>query len=120
MFFFLMIRRPPRSTRTDILFPYTTLFRSLLQANVSGFYYDYRNKQLFGDVKDPVFTTLSRIVNVPKSEVYGAEAELTLRVSDALRLQGSAAYVHSEITKFIGINRLGQEEDFAEIGRAHV
>src|SRR3546814_3569342 len=27
-FFFLMIRRPPRSTRTDPLFPYTTLFRS--------------------------------------------------------------------------------------------
>src|SRR3546814_20594321 len=28
MLFFLMIRRPPRSTRTDTLFPYTTLFRS--------------------------------------------------------------------------------------------
>src|SRR3546814_16507092 len=27
-FFFLMLRRPPRSTRTDTLFPYTTLFRS--------------------------------------------------------------------------------------------
>src|SRR3546814_11081686 len=27
--FFLMIRRPPRSTRTDTLFPYTTLFRSM-------------------------------------------------------------------------------------------
>src|SRR3546814_15511146 len=29
-FFFLMRRRPPRSTRTDTLFPYTTLFRSFL------------------------------------------------------------------------------------------
>src|SRR3546814_16879625 len=29
--FFLMIRRPPRSTRTDTLFPYTTLFRSHLK-----------------------------------------------------------------------------------------
>src|SRR3546814_16377119 len=28
LFFFLMIRRPPRATRTDTLFPYTTLFRS--------------------------------------------------------------------------------------------
>src|SRR3546814_4362721 len=28
MCFFLIIRRPPRSTRTDTLFPYTTLFRS--------------------------------------------------------------------------------------------
>src|SRR3546814_5506305 len=32
-FFFLMIRRPPRSTRTYTLFPYTTLFRSII---VSG------------------------------------------------------------------------------------
>src|SRR3546814_3075773 len=30
--FFLMIRRPPRSTRTDTLFPYTTLFRSIISA----------------------------------------------------------------------------------------
>src|SRR3546814_7565285 len=29
LFFYLMIRRPPRSTRTDTLFPYTTLFRSI-------------------------------------------------------------------------------------------
>src|SRR3546814_1315437 len=29
-----MIRRPPRSTRTDTLFPYTTLFRSFLQASI--------------------------------------------------------------------------------------
>src|SRR3546814_8319886 len=33
-FCFLMIRRPPRSTRTDTLFPYTTLFRSLLAASI--------------------------------------------------------------------------------------
>src|SRR3546814_20747662 len=31
IFFFLMIRRPPRSTLTDTLFPYTTLFRSELR-----------------------------------------------------------------------------------------
>src|SRR3546814_7801522 len=31
IFFFLMILRPPRSTRTDTLFPYTTLFRSEAQ-----------------------------------------------------------------------------------------
>src|SRR3546814_15772728 len=31
-FFFLSIRRPPRSTRPDTLFPYTTLFRSVIRA----------------------------------------------------------------------------------------
>src|SRR3546814_4387623 len=36
-FFFLMIRRPPRSTRTDTLFPSTTLFRSATdQLSASG------------------------------------------------------------------------------------
>src|SRR3546814_18655878 len=39
LFFFLMIRRPPRSTPTDTLFPYTSLFRSLRQSergNICG------------------------------------------------------------------------------------
>src|SRR3546814_13186831 len=43
-FFFLMIRRPPRSTRTDTLFPYTTLFRSRLNV-IGGLYYFDRNFQ---------------------------------------------------------------------------
>src|SRR3546814_12501580 len=32
-----MIRRPPRSTRTDTLFPYTTLFRSISHADIADF-----------------------------------------------------------------------------------
>src|SRR3546814_3022134 len=36
MLFFIMIRRPPRSTRTDTLFPYTTLFRSDLDRTRLG------------------------------------------------------------------------------------
>src|SRR3546814_16877004 len=34
--FFLSIRRPPRSTRTDTLFPYTTLFRSVAELDPEG------------------------------------------------------------------------------------
>src|SRR3546814_9151316 len=40
-----MIRRPPRSTRTDTLFPYTTLFRSELVLGV-----DVDHGQIFGNV----------------------------------------------------------------------
>src|SRR3546814_3167460 len=36
IFFFLMIRRPPRSTLTDTLFPYTTLFRSVRRLRTEG------------------------------------------------------------------------------------
>src|SRR3546814_15357422 len=39
--FFLMIRRPPRSTRTDTLFPYTTLFRSLKPSQIAIFARNY-------------------------------------------------------------------------------
>src|SRR3546814_20479249 len=48
--FFLMIRRPPRSTRTDTLFPYTTLFRSKADewANPS---FLVRARPLVGDAK---------------------------------------------------------------------
>src|SRR3546814_20551065 len=62
-----MIRRPPRSTRTDTLFPYTTLFRSLhisaihatrlsiaipLHATLCRY---YRLKRFFGPMSDHVF-----------------------------------------------------------------
>src|SRR3546814_7686084 len=49
-----MIRRPPRSTRTDTLFPYTTLFRSTRMVypqdylNTSGFINDMKVKHLVG------------------------------------------------------------------------
>src|SRR3546814_3328436 len=36
LFVFVMIRRPPRSTRTDTLFPYTTLFRSIVPLRPAG------------------------------------------------------------------------------------
>src|SRR3546814_6433320 len=38
---FLMIRRPPRSTRTDTLFPYTTLFRSGYNLGLARYAQDY-------------------------------------------------------------------------------
>src|SRR3546814_5661232 len=47
-FFFLMIRRPPRPTRTDTLFPYTTLFRSGAGDFLTG----------FGDLAGQVFLDL--------------------------------------------------------------
>src|SRR3546814_14586604 len=50
LFFFLRIRRPPRSTRTDTLFPYTTLFRS--QGEVQrGLFVDRRDAHEAGDLE---------------------------------------------------------------------
>src|SRR3546814_996765 len=55
-----MIRRPPRSTRTDTLFPYTTLFRSRVKAKVDK----------SGAWKRPVVTEI-----VAAKEFWNAEAE---------------------------------------------
>src|SRR3546814_17181959 len=53
--FFFMIRRPPRSTRTDTLFPYTTLFRSMNSWD-----------DIF--VNPPVPTAASAVASVASSE----------------------------------------------------
>src|SRR3546814_19564594 len=61
-----MIRRPPRSTRTDTLFPYTTLFRSI--AGASELALDQPGKP------DPVRNQLSRILRTAR----GVEQLLSL------------------------------------------
>src|SRR3546814_17646343 len=47
--FLLMLRRPPRSTRTDTLFPYTTLFRSLAAAERRRLYHHRRFLDGYGE-----------------------------------------------------------------------
>src|SRR3546814_3155259 len=68
IFFFLMIRRPPRSTRTDTLFPYTTLFRS--RAGDALTIPDYFTNR-FAD-HDRVLRVLSAIVILVFFAVYCA------------------------------------------------
>src|SRR3546814_5859107 len=60
-FFFLMILRPPRSTRTDTLFPYTTLFRSVDATEDPSVVTDVNVKQydslVFSNTNNDVFDT---------------------------------------------------------------
>src|SRR3546814_18948338 len=70
-FFFLMIRRPPRSTRTDTLFPYTTLFRSADAAEkLEAWRRDYNEQRPHGAIgnKVPAALTKSRHAASPCSE----------------------------------------------------
>src|SRR3546814_13298139 len=70
-----MIRRPPRSTRTDTLFPYTTLFRSSYFLGV-GFLTS------FADLNQPGGLTLTRSHSVPPAE---SRTEMPKRRSSSRR-----------------------------------
>ena len=69
-----------------------------IQLNAAGFYYDYSDKQVRGRILDPIFGLLEKLLNVPKSYVYGFEAELVARPVDGLRLSAGATYLKSKVT----------------------
>src|SRR3546814_20330349 len=72
LIFFLMIRRPPRSTRTDTLFPYTTLFRSHERAGYG------KHQGIFDAVCIGLLDTLTR------SEEHTSELQSLMRISYAV------------------------------------
>src|SRR3546814_1828275 len=87
-----MIRRPPRSTRTDTLFPYTTLFRSLLGA-VAGYAGGWIERILtaFNDIllAFPGFLLALAIVaargsSLERSEEHTSELQSLMRISYAV------------------------------------
>src|SRR3546814_6844848 len=61
-----MIRRPPRSTRTDTLFPYTTLFRScLVKSSCIDSWHLLGIRQLFGIVQDQAYKKRGQLSRSP-------------------------------------------------------
>src|SRR3546814_9333179 len=80
-----MIRRPPRSTRTDTLFPYTTLFRSLKAAVVES---QERLAKGLPSASPGTKTILETIAEksdfVPRSEEHTSELQSLMRISYAV------------------------------------
>src|SRR3546814_13663094 len=100
-FFFLMIQRPPRSTRTDTLFPYPTLFRSVQCIKVLG-----GSKRRTAGVGDIIVVSVKDAAprgRVKKGDVHRAVVVRTAK--DIRRPDGS-------VIRF--------DSNAAEIGRAHV
>src|SRR3546814_19873285 len=80
--FFLMIRRPPRSTRTDTLCPYTTLFRS----NIKG---------TLNICQAALDNGVRRVVHTSTSEVYGTAQYVP--IDEKHPLQPQSPYSASKI-----------------------
>src|SRR3546814_10357417 len=78
-----MLRRPPRSTRTDTLFPYTTLFRSLPEPGVRrGAFAELppaRQCRATPAVRHPLTCTA-----LPRSEEHTSELQSLMRISYAV------------------------------------
>ncbi len=69
-----------------------------VQLNGAAFYYDYSNKQVRGRVTDLVFGLLEKMLNVPKSRIFGLEGELVVRPTEGLHLSASATYLDAKVT----------------------
>src|SRR3546814_1688293 len=82
LFFFLMIRRPPRSTRTDTLFPYTTLFRSLHQAGEGEDSFVHHAVLLRGGVSWRCRSSGASVA--ARSEEHTSELQSLMRISYAV------------------------------------
>lgn len=88
------------------------LFERRVQLNLSGFYYDYRDKQLSVYFADPIYTALARLANVPDSEAWGVDGDFTWRPNENFTLIGSATWVETRINNYNGINAAGQPQLF--------
>src|SRR3546814_11367701 len=91
LFFFLMIRRPPRSTRTDTLLPYTTLFRSVRPLFESSDWnfdtlrrtYDAIEQVALHDLGLDVYPNQVEIIS-SRSEEHTSELQSLMRISYAV------------------------------------
>lgn len=83
-----------------------------LRVNLAGFYYDYRNKQLSVYFADPIYTTLQRLDNIPKSRAYGLDGDISWAVTRAFSLNVAATWLKTEIKGFTGINAAGKPTSF--------
>src|SRR3546814_1295720 len=85
IFFFLRIRRPPRSTRTDTLFPYTTLFRSISCVSMAQASSEGAMRRLSGRPGLRSEGWLAGVVDAPtRSEEHTSELQSLMRISYAV------------------------------------
>src|SRR3546814_9976625 len=105
-----MIRRPPRSTRTDTLFPYTTLFRSLIDDAIEIF----EDRRAVGDrfFMLPRFEDEAERVHV----AVRTDARITEKIPGAAKLFAAL----DEGEAMVGAIHLQMHGHADKIGRAHV
>src|SRR3546814_10703521 len=111
-----MIRRPPRSTRTDTLFPYTTLFRSDIDYLAGSI--RFREPVLSRSSNlDPQFIVAEYEVDGVGQRVLNAGGRVSYQSNDE-KLRVGATFIHDENGN--AKTNLGGVDARYQIGRAHV
>src|SRR3546814_6757504 len=99
--FFLMIRRPPRSTRTDTLFPYTTLFRSvvLTMSIEDGIKMVVSGGIVTPPDRRPPEERSTPAIHARRSEEHTSELQSLMRISYAVFCLKKKQTTHSHIPR---------------------
>src|SRR3546814_734979 len=116
-----MLRRPPRSTRTDTLFPYTTLFRSLLAEEVAAVVHLARRvARQVGQVERGYAEHLPRALGVGGGDDRGGNPEVALLVEVPVHGLGQAVADPGDGTEQVGarpqVRHLAQELERMGLG----
>ncbi len=80
--------------------------------NLTGFYYDYKDKQLAVYFADPIYTTLQRLDNVPKSRAYGLDGDINWAITRSLSVSAAATWLKTEIKDYVGIDAAGKVKNY--------
>jgi outer membrane receptor protein involved in Fe transport len=102
-----------------------SLLEKRLQFNGAIFDYEYKDKQVRGIIKDPVFNQLDKLVNIPKSSIQGAEFDIVWSPIQSLTARLAGTYIDSEVKEYntffnvitqmdeFGINGVREQGDFS-------
>jgi len=78
----------------------STLADGAVQLNAAIYHYDYDDKQVSSFIIDPVFGSLTKIINAPESTVQGAELEVNWYATDSTMVRLTSSYLDAEYDDF--------------------
>jgi len=90
----------------------TALFDGRAQLNFAGFYYDYYDKQLRVLFRDPIYTVLARLDNIPRSHAYGLDGDFAWAITDRLIAGASATYLQTYLGDYLGVASNGGSQQY--------
>lgn len=103
------------SFKPEILYAYEVGFKAdvarSVRVNGSAFYYDYRDQQVLGTIINPQRGQIGRIVNAPKSEIYGGELEVQIVPVPRLHFTQSIGYKFGRYLDFTDVDQASVHQD---------